>query len=280
MAPLPKGGPGGKHTGTLGGWQLAVNKYAEEHQGGDRTRGLSHRGEEQKRAAITASLNPTIPALYKDPDVLTASPFFGELLETFTNAVARPSRVTGDRYNKVSSAFWNAVHDTLSGRPLPRRLARLESSLKRLSRAGSGRAVMAPARRALVHPPSPGARPAESSAAGVAPSLLTRQRRRAAWLFVLPMLLGARAGGGLAAAAHDLLLVHRREPLEPRGAPVRRARQLRGHWAGTTTGGGLSWNTLLVRSDLRDARDAARAGHRATPEHALARPGTRFARRC
>jgi len=41
----------------------------------------------------------------------------------------------------------------------------------------------------VVHPPSPGARPAGSSAAGVAPSLLTRQRRRAAYLFVLPMLL-------------------------------------------------------------------------------------------
>ena len=33
-----------------------------------------------------------IAALYKDPEMLTAVPFFGSLYEVFTNAVARPSR--------------------------------------------------------------------------------------------------------------------------------------------------------------------------------------------
>ncbi len=137
VAPLPKGGPDGKHTGTLGGWQLAVNKYSKNGKAATDLAVFLTSAAEQKRAAMEASLNPTIPALYKDPEILKANPFFGELLETFTSAVARPSRVTGDRYNQVSSEFWNAVHETLSGRsPANASLAKAERTLNRLSRGG------------------------------------------------------------------------------------------------------------------------------------------------
>jgi trehalose/maltose transport system substrate-binding protein len=34
----------------------------------------------------------------------------------FTNAVARPATVTGEKYNEVSTAFWNAAYATLSGK--------------------------------------------------------------------------------------------------------------------------------------------------------------------
>jgi trehalose/maltose transport system substrate-binding protein len=75
--------------------------------------------------------------LYEDAHVLEASPFFGELYETFTNAVARPSQVTGDRYNQVSSEFFNAVHAVLSGKfDAAASLTALERSLDRLSRGG------------------------------------------------------------------------------------------------------------------------------------------------
>ena len=137
VAPLPKGGPGGKHTGTLGGWQLAVNKYSKNTQAAVDLAVYLTGPEEQKRAALKASLNPTQPALYKDKDILQANPFMGELLETFTSAVARPSRVTADRYNQVSNEFWNAVHESLSGRaPADQTLPRLARTLERLSRGG------------------------------------------------------------------------------------------------------------------------------------------------
>ena len=134
---LPKGGNDGKHTGTLGGWQLAVSRYSKNPKAAvDLARWLTG-AEEQKRAALTASLNPTRPALYEDKEILLANPFFGELLDTFKNAVARPSRVAGSRYNQVSSEIWSAVHDTLSGRSAPEQsLEKLEASLKRLSRGG------------------------------------------------------------------------------------------------------------------------------------------------
>ena len=137
VAALPAGGPDGERTGTLGGWQLAVSRYSENVDvAADLVRFLTGY-EEQKRRAIEGSYNPTISALYEDPDVLEAVPFFGDLLETFTGAVARPSNVTGPRYNEVSAAFWNAVHSTLSGNSdAATNLAALETELNRMSRRG------------------------------------------------------------------------------------------------------------------------------------------------
>ena len=134
---LPKGGAGGKHTGTLGGWQLAVSKYSKHPAlAADLVLHLTSRAE-QKRRAIEGSYNPTIAALYEDPDVLKAVPFFGSLSATFAQAVARPSRVTRGNYNKVSTEFWEATHAVLSGKiKAPAALARLERDLKRIKRRG------------------------------------------------------------------------------------------------------------------------------------------------
>ena len=69
--------------------------------------------------------------------MLAAVPFFGSLYDVFTNAVARPSRVTGLKYNQVSSEFFNAVHEVLSGQSeAPASLAALSKKLDRLSRGG------------------------------------------------------------------------------------------------------------------------------------------------
>lgn len=137
VAALPKGGAEGKHTGTLGGWQLAVSKYSENPElAADLALYLTSY-DEQKRRAVEGSYNPTIGDLYEDPAVISANPFFGELYQTFTNAVARPSRATGAKYNQVSNEFWNATHAVLSGAKDPETaLADLESSLKRMSRRG------------------------------------------------------------------------------------------------------------------------------------------------
>jgi len=137
VAALPKGGEDGKNTGTLGGWQLAVSKYSENSEAAaDLVRFLTSY-EEQKRRAIEGAYNPTIAALYEDEEVLAANPFFGDLYDTFVNAVARPSRPTGESYNRVSSEFWNAVHNVLSDRAEPEAaIEGLESALNRLSRRG------------------------------------------------------------------------------------------------------------------------------------------------
>lgn len=137
VSALPRGGPDGVNTGTLGGWQLAVSRYSDNPEVAASLVDYLTSFDEQKRRAIQGSYLPTIEALYNDPDIAEARPFIPNLVETFTNAVARPSRVTGERYNEVSSAFWNAVHATLSGSgDAATNLASLETELRRISRGG------------------------------------------------------------------------------------------------------------------------------------------------
>lgn len=137
VAALPRGGEAGQPTGTLGGWQLAVSRYSDNPEVAiDLVRYLTSPEEQKRRALVRANL-PTIPALYEDPEILVANPFFGELFDTFTNAVARPSNVTGENYNRVSAAFWEAVHSVLSGQAeAGQALSALSSDLSRLKRRG------------------------------------------------------------------------------------------------------------------------------------------------
>jgi trehalose/maltose transport system substrate-binding protein len=138
---LPRGGADGRNAATLGGWQLAVSKYTKNPQLAAELVLFLTGSEVQKQRAINGAYNPTIGALYRDPAVLKANPFFGELYNTFTSAVGRPSSITGTRYNQVSNQFWNATHDVLSGKSdAASALARLDASLKRLAPAGFGRA--------------------------------------------------------------------------------------------------------------------------------------------
>ena len=137
VAPLPKGGADGKNAGTLGGQLLAVSRYSKNADAAvDLVMHLTS-PDEQKRRAIAGSFNPTIPTLFKDPEIQKAAPFIGELFQVFANAVARPATVTGQHYNKVSSEFFNAVHQVLSGRAQPEpALASLDRDLKRIKRGG------------------------------------------------------------------------------------------------------------------------------------------------
>jgi trehalose/maltose transport system substrate-binding protein len=132
---LPKGGPEGRHAAALGGGQLAVSRYSRSPDAAiGLVRYLTGRAE-QKRRAITGGFNPTIEALYRDPEVLVANPFFRELYDTFVQAVARPSGVTGVHYRQVSAEFWNTVQTVLSGRGDARsELGRLERTLGRIMR--------------------------------------------------------------------------------------------------------------------------------------------------
>ena len=131
---LPHGDQG-QSAGGLGGWNLAVSRYSDNPELAAELVAFLTGEEEQKRRAIEASYNPTLDALYQDDEVLAAVPFFGELYDTFVNAVARPSAPTGDAYGRVSNAFFSATHDVLSGnRDGATAVADLERELSRLKR--------------------------------------------------------------------------------------------------------------------------------------------------
>lgn len=137
VAPLPRGGPNDTHAAALGGQQLAVSKYSRHPDlAADLVLYLAGAAE-QKRRAIEGSFNPTIANLYQDQEILQANPFMGQLGDVFAHTVARPSRVTGTKYNRLSTEFFTAVHATLSHNgDAATNLASLDKLLKALSRNG------------------------------------------------------------------------------------------------------------------------------------------------
>ncbi|HYP83180.1 ABC transporter substrate-binding protein [Variovorax sp.] len=140
VAALPSGDPArgaARHSGVLGGWNLAVSRHSRHvAEAADLVRYLTG-SDEQKRRAVKAAYNPTRPALYQDAQVIAANPFFRTLYPSFESAVARPSRVTGRKYNRVSSAVANEVHGALSGSSTPEAaLHELSHELRRMSRRG------------------------------------------------------------------------------------------------------------------------------------------------
>jgi trehalose/maltose transport system substrate-binding protein len=131
VAPLPAG------SAVLGGEQLAVSRHSRNPEAAiSLVRHLTGAAE-QRRRALEAGLPPTRPALYAEPALRRANPLFPLMAETLGRAVARPSAVTGNRYNQVSAEFWNAVHNALSGRMEAEvALARLDRILARVGRGG------------------------------------------------------------------------------------------------------------------------------------------------
>ncbi|WP_137181144.1 ABC transporter substrate-binding protein [Roseomonas sp. AR75] len=138
VAVLPRGDvPGGIHAAGLGGEQLAVSRYtAHPDEAIDLVRHLTSAAE-QKRRAVAGAFSPAIRALYRDEEVLAPNPFFRDLVGTLESAVARPSAVTGQRYNRVSAEFAETLHAVLSGQSEPAAaLTRLDRQLTRIGRAG------------------------------------------------------------------------------------------------------------------------------------------------
>ena len=117
VVPLPKGdGEGARNADTLGGWQMSVSKYSDNLEDSAAFASCMAGTEAQKIRATLGSSLPTIASLYSDADVLEANPFFGQLLDVFAGgAVARPSTVTGDRYNEVSTIYFTEVNKVLNG---------------------------------------------------------------------------------------------------------------------------------------------------------------------
>ncbi len=112
---LPVAKEGDSPSSTLGGWNLAVSKYSENQDAAIALAKFLTSKESQKQRAIELSNLPTLSALYDDKDIAAAQPFMPNWKPIFQNAVPRPSASAKVKYNEVSSKFWTAVHNSLSG---------------------------------------------------------------------------------------------------------------------------------------------------------------------
>jgi len=127
--------PGG--IGALGGAQLAVSRYSRHPRLAASLVMALTGPAEQKRRALAGGFNPTLPELYRDAEIRRANPYYGVMERALAHAAARPAAATGARYNRVSSAFANAVHAVLAGQAdAATALRSLDGQLMRISRGG------------------------------------------------------------------------------------------------------------------------------------------------
>ena len=112
---LPTGGGNDTSAATLGGWNVAVSKYGDNQEAAISLVLYLANVDAQKQRAINESNLPTIISLYDDADIAAAQPIIPQWKDVFLQAVPRPSAPTLGSYNEVSSLFWSAVHEVLSG---------------------------------------------------------------------------------------------------------------------------------------------------------------------
>jgi trehalose/maltose transport system substrate-binding protein len=133
MMALPVGAEGQKSSGCLGPMYLGISKYTTKPElAADLLRYLVG-PEVQKMRAIDGAYNPTQISLYSDKEVLAKLPFLADARTAFDGSVARPSGFTGSSYNRVSQAFYRAVHEILaSGADVEKTLTDLAGRLETL----------------------------------------------------------------------------------------------------------------------------------------------------
>lgn len=115
VAPLPAGtGPHGRSAAVLGGFGLAVSRHSRQPElAVDLVRFLTS-PEEQKRRALADGIDPTLSALYVDPELLAARPDYPVLRAAIEGAVVRPAVVARGSYDRVSQVFAEGVHGILA----------------------------------------------------------------------------------------------------------------------------------------------------------------------
>jgi trehalose/maltose transport system substrate-binding protein len=139
VAPLPAG-PDGRAQ-TIGGFQLAVSRYSVHQREAVALALYLTGGKVQKARAIQEGYLPTIPRLYKDPEILEAVPEAKVVERNGQKSwVSRPSSIAAEKYSAVSKDYYEAVHRILSRECPPQKgLDDLEKELVDLKfSAGSG----------------------------------------------------------------------------------------------------------------------------------------------
>ncbi|MDI2034753.1 ABC transporter substrate-binding protein [Paenarthrobacter nitroguajacolicus] len=111
VAPLPAW-EGGKASGVLGGWNLAISAHSTNQAGAVAFIDFATTPEWQKHVAMDYSQAPVNEAAYSDAAVLQKMPFATELLASVKGAKPRPISPV---YPQISQAIYKNVYAVLSG---------------------------------------------------------------------------------------------------------------------------------------------------------------------
>jgi multiple sugar transport system substrate-binding protein len=131
VVPLPAL-EGGQPATCIGGWQWAVSAFSDDKEEAAKLIRFLSGPEGVKYLAVEASNLPVLPALYEDPEVLAANPWFADAQAVVESAKARPKT---PRYPEVSETIRTNVNAVLAGVKTPEdAVAEMESRLSRILR--------------------------------------------------------------------------------------------------------------------------------------------------
>ena len=132
IAPLPGGEAG--IAATIGGNGYGVSRHSRHPQQAMMLVRFLCGPDEQLRRSRTLALSPTIAEVYKDAEALAANPYYAVVLEVFSKGKAsRPATTARKLYPDISRAYFEAVHEVLSGKKRASQAAAdLENELTRM----------------------------------------------------------------------------------------------------------------------------------------------------
>src|SRR5437016_400370 len=108
MMPLPSF-PGGRGVAALGGWQLGVSRFSTKPDLAWRFVAFMTSKEIQKRIALSTGRAPTRLSLYDDPEISAKVPQLKALLETFKQAVPRPTTPVYVPLSNIMQRYFSSV---------------------------------------------------------------------------------------------------------------------------------------------------------------------------
>ena len=108
MTPLPAF-PGAKGAATLGGWQIGISRFSKIPEVAWRFAAFMTSQEMQRRIALSTGRAPTRKALYGDGELLAKIPWLESLLETFKQAVPRPTTPVYVPLSNIMQRYFSAA---------------------------------------------------------------------------------------------------------------------------------------------------------------------------
>jgi multiple sugar transport system substrate-binding protein len=108
ITPLPSF-PGAKGVAALGGWQLGVSRFSTKPDVAWRFVAFMTSKEIQKRIGLATGRAPTRTALYEDSELTGKMPQLRSLLDTFKQAVPRPTTPVYVPLSNVMQRYFSSV---------------------------------------------------------------------------------------------------------------------------------------------------------------------------
>jgi trehalose/maltose transport system substrate-binding protein len=129
VAALPAAS-GQQSVGCIGGWALSVSKYSKQQDASIEFIRYLASPEYQTFRGVVGSYVPTIQSVADNSAVQQNQPYLAKLANV--NRVARPSAETGENYNQVSTAFFQAINNIENGQDAGSVLPSAQNQIQRL----------------------------------------------------------------------------------------------------------------------------------------------------